>query len=236
MKLDKSVADERLAKQIKAEIDGALDEICTSESNPKIKLSLLVSKAQNKQVLIKVQQFIQKKLSEFCEVRDTDDEQLKEGYSNFGKRKLNRVIDFLSEGLQVVKVRKNAAKKVTKAPVKVVSRVKYKEEDEKLDVVSVPPSKVVGCTEVVLFNTKYRRLAVIRAQKGSSLTILGTSVRNFDPENSLVRSVKNPEDIIPVCFYKQDKKVIAEMFDSLKTVVTKANGRINKDTLILSVN
>jgi len=237
IKIDKQTVDARKASVIKAEIDGLMDDIIAG-NKVTAKLSTLVARSDNRKVAALVFEFIQKKYDEFENVLTTEDADTKEAYSNFSKSELKAMIAFLGEGLKTAKIRTKTVQgtKKQKSGMVLASKVQYKAEDEKLEVKSLYPKDIVGSSEVVLFNTKYRRLSVLRAPKGSTLSVRGTTIVNIDPTMSLSKSVKNPENLIPVAFYQQKSSIIKEFFADIRTTAASAKGRINSDTLIIAIN
>ena len=125
-------------------------------------------------------------------------------------------------------VRKPRAKKVKDASTQ-VKNLKYKESDTDYGIQSVSPLSIPGCNKVITFNTKYRKLSVYYAE--SPIEVKGTSLKNFN-EHSYSTTLRKPNDILPILCNKTDKQ-ITKALEALTTKKTKANGRINSETVIL---
>jgi hypothetical protein len=180
-------------------------------------------------------------LIEFKEAYQGADEQLIEGYSHFGKRGLKKMIDFVqaiidgaqSSAIITKTTRKPRTRKEKPAGV-IASKVKFLKEYAELSMKSVGPEKVVGASEVWVFNIKRRKLFKYVAQDGMMLTWKGTTLQNWDPEKSGAKTIRKPE-----VFFKGiealSKRPIAKMFTDIKGVTAKCNGRMNEENLIVKV-
>lgn len=166
---------------------------------------------------------------------------LVEGYSNLGKRGLKKLIDFYQSMISATETaaliskttRKPRARKEKPASV-IAGKVKFLKEDITLKLKSVMPENVVGSTEVWAFNVKRRKLFRYVAVDGTQLSWKGTTVQNWDPEKSGGKTIRKPE-----LFFKDiagmSKRPLSKMFNDIKSVLAKANGRVNEETLIVKV-
>lgn len=128
-----------------------------------------------------------------------------------------------------LKMRKPRKPKVKKAE-QLVSKVKYLKEYPELQLVSVPPEKVVGASELWVYNVKYRTVGVYVAEAANDLSMKGTTVQNYDPAKSVQKKVRKPEDL----FSKMaGKRACRSTFDSLTTKPSGLRGRIDGNTILL---
>ncbi len=67
------------------------------------------------------------------------------------------LIDRYINNKKAVKVRKPREKKV-KSAVDLVKNLKFRKEDSSLKIVSVHPAEIIGCQQLWVYNTKYRKL------------------------------------------------------------------------------
>ena len=61
------------------------------------------------------------------------------------------------------------------------------------------------------------------------------SAKNYDDKNSVSKTVRKPETILPKLLTIDGKIAMRNIWDSIKTTETKNNGRINKDIILLKV-
>ena len=126
-------------------------------------------------------------------------------------------------------VRKPRAKKA-KAAATQIKNLNYKESDTDFGIQSVSPLSIPGCNKVITFNTKNRRLTVYIAE--SPIEVKGSTLKNFHEEHSYTLTIRKPDEILPIVMSKSTKQ-IDKALDALTTKKAKANGRINKETVIL---
>lgn len=167
------------------------------------------------------------------------DEQLVEGYSNFSKAGLKRystlvqsIVDACHQKAVSV-VRKPRARK-PKPPAKIVAKLKYMKEYPELKLKSVDPTKIVGASELWVYNPEKRKLAVFRAQF-TELTVKGTSIVNFDVQTSEMKTIRDPES-----FFKglqsTGKRAMANAWKEIRAKQSKPKARLNDDWLLLACN
>jgi len=175
---------------------------------------------------------IHNELTFYQEIKSGRDEQLNEAYKFVGKRELNKVIKVLGDWIcdtekyrQSVKKTKVRVKK-TQPPIRQIRDLKYDKEGSTVSAMKIP-----GAVELILFNTKYRKLQVYYAIGRSGLSIKGTSIKDFDDVKSYQVTVRQNlvEDVL-----SKNPKQIDKVFDS-KTKRTKVNGRVNEHCRIVYV-
>jgi hypothetical protein len=171
------------------------------------------------------------------------DKTLSEGYSCFTTKELKvlrdtvkSIIDDCDRYLNNKKVlRAVKPRKVKeKSSVQVVAKLKYKKSDETLKLVSIAPHDIVKADTLWVYNTATRVLGRYQAEIGKSLTVSGTTIKNFDPDLSAGKKLRKPEEALKAmlgCTKPQLKKFLG----TLTTTESKLNGRINEDTILLKV-
>ena len=118
---------------------------------------------------------------------------------------------------------------------KMAAKVKYKAEDKDLKLVSELPINLPGCTAVVVFNTKNRKLGIYEAtHKHHGLTLKGTTLLNYDLSTALQKTVRKPQDVLEK-LNAGGLQAIKNTFNALTTTETKLNGRLNKDTVLVRI-
>lgn len=168
------------------------------------------------------------------------DEQLKEGYSFFKKSVLRRYQEWLRSLVDAFRQVKKAAPPIRRAkrrkpPLERVKKMRWKKEDTEFGIQSVHPSRVIGASKVVLFNTKTRVVTLIEAETVDGLDVEGTSIRGFDSKNSRCKKVRKPKEFLASVKGDVGIRAFKNAFDALKTEEKEASGRTNEETIILIV-
>ena len=136
--------------------------------------------------------------------------------------------------LQEAKInRKPRAKKSVPAE-KLVAKMKYLKQDDKLRLVSINPVDIIGAKELWVFNCKTRKLGKYVADDFSDLGVKGTSVTGFDELKSVAKTLRKPEEQLKE-FKAAGKVALRKFLEDIKAVDIKLNGRINEDTILLKV-
>jgi hypothetical protein len=170
---------------------------------------------------------------------ELDDEQVKEAYGK--KLKFWRTFyctliadcDRFINNKKAVKIRKPREKKV-KSAVDVVKNIKYQKQEPSLKIVSVHPTEIVGCSQLWVYNTKYKKLTQYISMSPNGLQVKGTTLIGYDPELSISKSLRKPE-ITTAELLKAGKVAIRTFMADLKTTPSAPNGRINEQTILLRV-
>ena len=169
----------------------------------------------------------------------SNDEQVKEAYGKKQKFWINFWNTFFSDidryvnNKKAVKVRKPREKK-QKSAIDLVKNLKYQKEEPSLKIVSVHPAEIVGCSQLWVYNTKYKKLTRYDSTGPSGIQVKGTTLIGFDVETSVSKSLRKPDTSIQ-SLLGAGKVSLRKFMDELKTTASKPNGRINQDTVLLRV-
>lgn len=192
-----------------------------------------VTSAMSKKILL----VIEKPLAELEEAYKGKDKQLVEGYSNFKKTELKKLIEIyrtlvakLDQAKKVV-IRKPRAKK-EKPAAQLVAKLKFCKENAVFNLKSAMPVSIIGATEVWTFNVKYKKLQVYKAVSGMTLTVKGSSLLNFSVDDSMQKTIRKPDQIAELT--DKGKRSFAAFMKAVKSKPAAVNGRFNDDTLILA--
>ena len=118
---------------------------------------------------------------------------------------------------------------------KMAAKVKYKPEFSDLKLVSEPPINLIGCSAVVVYNTKNRKLGIYEAtHKHHGLTLKGTTLLNYDIDGALQKTVRKPQEVMEK-LNTGGLQAIKNTFKALSTTETKLNGRLNKETVLVRI-
>ena len=189
-----------------------------------------------------IKDFYGRDLAELTELASGKaDEQLREGYSHRSKKQIRNLITFLQEIasacdmlMEEAKVtRKPRAKKPTDK-AKVISKLKYKKQDEPLKLVSINPIDIIGAKELWIYNTKTRKLGKYVAAEFADLGVKGTTITGFDEHKSIQKTLRKPAEQIKA-FKDAGKVALRKFLDEINAVDTKMNGRINEEIVLLKV-
>lgn len=169
------------------------------------------------------------------------DEQLVEGYSHMKPAQIKKFVEFLDNiikdattwGANQKTVRKTRTKKAPSIE-KQIAKIKYSKENKELKLVSINPALIIGCNQLWVFNTKYRKLVRYDASGPTGLSIKGTTLQGYDVETSMSKTVRKPNDVLPRVL-NGGKIVIRKLMDELNSKSSVPNGRINGDTVLLRV-
>ena len=227
---------EEKAKEFVADFNGILDEfVMDRKAIPDI--DRLMKTPLTTPVANKVALKIQRTLFELREAVAGNDAYLNEGYSNFKKTELKKLLaayENLTERLtQLKKVVVRKARTPKAKPVGViVAKMKFASTNDDLGLKSVSPTSIVGADELYCFNVKTRKIQVYKALDGMTLTVKGTTIMNYDMEKSGQKTVRKPETLTPLS--DKGKRVYANFMKALTAKPVVPNGRINADTLLLA--
>jgi hypothetical protein len=179
--------------------------------------------------------------NEFLEVAEGQCDQLKEAYSHLSKAQLKKITAFYNEILtacdmlaQEAKINKKPRAKKAVPADKIVAKLKYLKQDEKLKLVSISPTDIIGSKELWVFNVKTRKLGKYVTGEFTELSVKGTSITGFDEHRSVQKTLRKPEEQIKE-FKAAGKVQLRKFLDDIKAVDIKLNGRINEDTVLLKV-
>ena len=189
-----------------------------------------------------IKDFYKRQHDEYVELAEGKCEQLKEAYSHISKANIKKITAFYAEILAACDMLMQEAK-VNRAPrakkptdkTKVVSKLKYLKQDEKLKLVSINPIDIIGSKELWVFNTKTRKIGKYVAAEFAELSVKGTTIIGFDENKSIQKTLRKPEDQLKE-FKAAGKVALRKFLDDIKAVDIKLNGRINEETILLKIN
>jgi hypothetical protein len=166
-------------------------------------------------------------------------QQLREGYSHLTKKDALAYLTALETLHGACNVVIDASKatrkpKAKKAPSKekLITKVQYKDRDDKLQIVSVNPLELIAATEIWVYNVKTRKLGKYVAEDGQVMQVKGTSLLFYDTDKSVQKTLRKPEETLKE-FKKAGKVKLRTFLNDIKTTDIKLNGRLNSDTIIL---
>jgi len=230
------------ASECIGELEGLLDDYILSKftSNPKpygIMHTLNIKGVHTNRIL----EHWKRIRAEYDNVLTTEDELIKEGYSNFSKTEIKKIVGFcdavITDTMKVVndsiKSRKPRQRK-QKSPEQLVSKLKYLDKYEELKLESVTPKDIIGALQLWVYNTKSRKLGCYNAEDASGLSVKGSTIINFNESKSTQKKLRKPEMTLPEVL-KGGKVYLRTALDDIKAVASTLNGRLNTDTILLRI-
>lgn len=236
---------ERIAEKTSeciGEIEGLVDDMILSNfkeipSAYGLFHTMNIKAVHTKQIV----EWFRKKRQEYDEVLTTTDSDLKEGYSNFTKPNMKKMVAFCDQVIldcqkiseDSVKTRKPRKIK-KKTPDQLVAKVKICEEFKELNLKSVDVKTILGATQLWVYNTKYRKVGCYHANDAGGFSIKGTSILNFNETKSVQKKLRKPEVSLPEVL-NGGKVMLRNFMDGIRAVESPMNGRLNADTILLRV-
>jgi len=228
---------EEKARELASEIDGAIDDFMINKKNDFSTKNYLLANLVAAPIAKRIGEMYVATAEELRGAIEGTDEQLVEGYSHFTKRELKKFAEFVegiisdcNQQVQTAKANRAPRKRKEKPASVQVARMKYLKEFAELNLKSVKPEGIINSTEVWVYNTKYRRVGVYKADNGV-LAVKGTTVLGFSVTESKQFTLRKPAD-----FFKGLTIGKRPLNAKMKTLTTKSavpNGRINEETIIL---
>jgi hypothetical protein len=227
--------------EIVGELEGSIDDYILSKFTKTPTPYGLMHDKVKAMHSVKIIEHFKRRRAEFDNVLITDDEQVKEGYSNFSRPEIKKLVaycdliitDALKHGDESKSNRKPRKRK-TKTPEQLTAKVQYCIEDETYKLKSELPKGIIGATSLWIFNVKTRKLGVYHALDSEGFGVKGTSLTNFSEMKSVQKTLRKPEAILPDVV-KGAKVFLRNVMENIKSKDAKLNGRLNKDTVLLKI-
>lgn len=232
------VAEE--ANKIAEKIDKEIDDLFTLKSDGKFDVEVyLDNQKPTSAVCVRLMTYFRNFRKELHEVVANKDEQLAEGYIAYPRPRVKRILHSFVEPMweklerlsKKAKAERKPRKKKEKPASALVKNLQYMKEFKDLKLVSVDPKKIIGASQVWLYNTKYKKLTVLIADSGAGFTVKGTTIYGFNVDQSKTKVVRKPELVLS----EITKRKLAFHMKQMKTTEQIANGRVGEDTIILAV-
>lgn len=229
---------EEKARELAGEIEGAIDDFVLSKGKTTFSAkNYLLANSVSAPIAKKIGDMFVGTYNELADAINEEDEQLVEGYSNFSKRELKafhkfvgQIVEDCEQMVQTAKATRAPRKRKSTPPSKVVGKLKYMKEFAELKLKSCKPEDILTASELWVYNTKYRKVQVYKAEMGT-LGVKGTTIVGFSIKDSLSFTLRKPEQ-----FFKDTALGKRGLNASIKKITTKPstpNGRINAECVLL---
>jgi len=228
------------ASECIGELEGVIDDYILSGFTANLSpYGIMHTKAVKGVHVTHILEWARRFRAEYDEVLTTKDEQLKEGYSNFTKPQLKKMIAFgdliISDAMKIsgeaLLTRKPRKRKV-KSPEELVNKMKYCVKFDELKLESIKPRDIIGCSQLFVYNTKTRKLGCYVASDSSGLSVKGSSIIGYSEMKSIHKTVRKPEVLIPEVL-KGGKVFLRNVIAEIRAKESCLTGRINCDIILL---
>ena len=145
---------------------------------------------------------------------------------------IQNILDDCDRYLLSKKAQRKIRKPKVKSSDKQVEKLVYLKDSAEHKITSINPTTIVGARRVYLFNTKSRILTEVVSHLPNGFEVRGTTIQGIDEQLSRQILLRKPSDFLPIIQNKTVNQIKKE-WESLTTKSGKANGRINKDTILL---
>lgn len=232
------------AASVAGEIEGWIDDFFTDKKTPVKSVEDFVQLFKGKDLkgphMRHMQNIFDRRIKEAASAI-AGDKDLLEGYSNLSKPELKKYDQFMQH-LAKACVMMSEVAKVDRAPrlkkppalEKVVSKLKYKKDDNTLGIVSINPLSIVSAKELWVYNTKTRKLAHYKAADASGFGVKGIGLLNYSTD-SAEKTLRKPAETLAE-FKKASKVKLRTFLKDLTTIDTPATGKFNEHCVLLRID
>jgi len=168
-------------------------------------------------------------------------DQAVEAYSHIKKgdlRKMLNTMEGIFEDIDRMKQNSKATRipraKKRKASDKQVEKLKFMQENVDAKLISINPVLIPGKQKLYVYNCKNKKLQEYTTTAITGFEISGTSIKNFDKEDSKQATLRKPDEILPMILGKTEKQ-IEKIWTTLTTKIDNPTGRVNADCILLRV-
>ena len=231
------------AREAAGELEGLFDEFITLGKASQKPIDVVAKLNIVPQQIPYIVEFWKRKQNEFEVLSEGKDSDIKEAYSFLGKIQVRNILKFiesvigdLNSYISVKKASKAPRKRKAVPVEKIVAKLKYlkefKDTVNKIDLVSVHPTKLHGASEAWVYDTAKRKLHhYIADEYSKSFTVKGNALLGFDTNISEIKTLRKPGEQIKEIM--GSKPAARKYFKDIKAVSATPNGRFNENMLIL---
>ena len=220
------------------DVEGIIDEFI--ESNYKIKYDFYSNLIDNGCKSVHARKLKDHYLDDYnamVELYNGEDEYLSEAWGHLKPKEIIKMMDFFGIIVDdLERIVKNATaqrkprKKKTKTASKMINKLKYLSEFPELKLVSINPEKIVGSSELWIYNTKNKKLGVYYAQNSvRGFEVKGCTIQHYDETTSIQKRTRKPKDALS----NLTKRSLRKQLKDMTTKDQILTGRINSQTILL---
>jgi hypothetical protein len=225
-----------------AELEGQIDELIVSNFSVTVSPVGLMHSMNIKSAQTKlISEAFKKRRAEFDGVLNSEDEQIKEGYSNFSKSDLKKLVTYCDQVILAclkisetgVQTRKPRKRKV-KSPEEIVSKLNFSQNLEDTNIQSIDPTQILGASQLWVYNKKTRKLGLYVSEDASGFSVKNSSIVGFSEFKSVQKILRKPEETLNQVL-QAGKVALRTLMDQIKAKESVLNGRLNGDIVLLRV-
>ena len=185
----------------------------------------------------KMKEFYMEHYNAMVDLKDGEDEYINEAWGHLKPKQVDKmmsfygiIVDDLERIIKNASAQRKPRKTKQKSASKLIKNLKYQLEYPDLKLVSINPEKIVGASELWVYNTKKNKLGVYYAENSvRGFSVKGCTIQQFDEKSSIQKTARKPEDVLTTLTKRSLKKKLKEM----KTKDQPVTGRINSQTILL---
>ena len=239
----KNTIQDRIQNQVEnyvSVLEGQVDDFINSDYKLKYDVyNDLISRGCKSVHARKMRPLYRDCYNDLVDVYNKEDDFNQEAYSYLKPKHQKKMMDFyglivddLDRVIKNATAQRKPRKGKTYSAGRLIKKLKYQDEFKKLKLVSVNPEKIIGATELWVFNTRYNRLGVYRAVNSvRGFSVKGCTIQHFDENESVQKTARKPKEALNVL----NKRSLKAMFKNMKTKEQSLTGRINAQTILLGV-
>ncbi len=174
--------------------------------------------------------------------RTEEQQDLFEAYHGYSTKELQQMLTVYDQAIddiqrwgKIKQGEKKARKPRAISVERMVKKLQYKKADERYKLQSIDPILIPRCQMVWVFNTKTRKLTQYNALGRNGIMIKGTTLKDYDTDISVSKTIRKPDQVLSKLLNTDGKIAMRNIWNTITTTETKANGRINADTIIFKV-
>lgn len=202
---------------------------------------LLVARSVPAMIADRLAELLQPLLDEVREATGGKCPQLREAYRFLSRPQLKTRLSFLETAVEDCGRHSGNARKTFKPRIKKpqtaerqIKHLKYLKTSAEYKLQSIDPRKIVGASELWVFNVKYRMITVFRAVDRGGLKIKGTSITNFDDKTSATYTTGRRTEGLVSRVLSDGKMSIRKMCEELNKI-DRIVDRIGENTILMRV-
>ena len=227
--------------EIAGDLEGAIDDyILSGFKDSKSPFALMQDRTKGLHATRLIEIF-KRRRAEFDEVLNSKDTQVKEGYSNFTKPQIKKIIAYcdsiITDALKIsgeAKATRKPRKRKAKTADQLLGKLNYLEESKEFKLKSVTPKQILGATQLWVFNVKTKALGVYHAEDASGFSVKGSTLQNFSEMKSVTKRLRKPEKVLSEVL-NGGKVTLRNILGKVTTKESFLTGRLNKDTILLRI-
>lgn len=189
-----------------------------------------------------IAEYYSKMVAELTEVLEGNDPDLREGYKNYTKPQVRKLLDFYTKivtDAEQYSANAKKARKINRKPRaisvdKIIKNLKFKKTDQGYKLISIEPRLIMAAQELWTFNTRNRMLTVYRAQDAGGLGVKNVRITGYNETTSISKKLRKPEETLQKVL-TGGKSTLRALMDELTTKPGGFSDRISNDTILLRV-